>query len=347
MTIEMRPADPPPPLASDEVRAAAQACGFPLAGLAPAAPLDPGPLDRWLAAGYAADMSWMARERAQRLDPTQVLPGARTVLALAIPYRRPEGERSVVARYARGRDYHYAHRDRMKALRKRLVRLAPGLETYACVDTGLAMEKVWAERAGLGWIGKNGCLITRSLGSWVTLSVMFLDRAVDRYDQPHPGLCGDCDRCLRACPTRAFPAPGVVDARRCLSYQTIENNQAPIPVPLRLRLKTRVFGCDACQEICPFNHAALPAGDPRFAPRPLGLMSPEEIAGLTPDQFARLSSGMALARARYDGLRRNAILALGAARRESARPLLRRLADADASVMVREAARWALARLST
>lgn len=340
----MHPAQRAPLVAATDVRAAARACGFPLVGLAPARPLDPGPLERWLAAGYAADMSWMHRERAQRLDPTQVLPGARTVVALAIPYRRPEGERAVVARYARGRDYHYAHRDRMKALRKRLVRLAPGIETYACVDTGLAMEKAWAERAGLGWIGKNGCLITRELGSWVTLSVMFLDREVDGYDRPHPNLCGDCDRCLRACPTRAFPAPGVVDARLCIAYQTIENDKTDVPLPLRRRLKARVFGCDACQEVCPWNGPELPAGDPRFAPRPLGMMSAEEIAALSPDEFARLSAGMALARAGYDGLRRNAVLALGAARRASARPLLARLAE-DPSALVREAARWALGRL--
>jgi epoxyqueuosine reductase len=330
-------------LSAVAVRAAARACGFPLAGLAPATPLDGAPLARWLASGYAADMSWIQRNTADRLDPRRVLPGARTVLALAIPYHRPDDERSPVARYARGRDYHYAHRDRMKALRKRLLALDANLETYACVDTGVAMEKVWAERAGLGWIGKNGCLISTTHGSWITLSVMFLDRAVDRYDEPHPNLCGDCDACLRSCPTRAFPSPGVVDARRCLSYQTIENRDA-IPIPLRPKLKGRVFGCDVCQEVCPFNRKALPPGDERFAPRPLGTMSAEQIAALSQEDFDRLSSGMALARAQYDGLRRNAVLALGAGRRPAARPLLERLSR-DASPLVREAARWSLGRL--
>jgi len=332
-----------PVLSSDDVRAAARACGFPLVGIAPAAALDPAPLESWLAAGHAAQMEWMGRNVAERLDPTQVLPGARSVLALAIPYHRAGAERSPIARYARGRDYHYAHRDRMKALRKKLLLLDPTIETYACVDTGLAMEKPWAERAGLGWIGKNGCLINVDLGSWITLSVMFVDRAVDHYDAPHPNLCGDCALCLGGCPTRAFPAPGVVDARRCLSYQTIEN-QGPIPEELRPRMVGRVFGCDICQEVCPFNRKELPEGDARFAPRPLGKMSAEEIAGLSPDEFAKLSAGMALARAQYDGLRRNAVLALGAGRKEGARPLLQRLAG-DASPMVAEAARWSLARL--
>jgi epoxyqueuosine reductase len=332
-----------PVLSADDVRAAARACGFPLVGIAPAEALDPAPLQRWLSAGYAADMAWMERNVADRLDPTRVLPGARSVLALAIPYHRAGAERSPVARYARGRDYHYAHRDRMKALRKRLLKLDPAVETYACVDTGLAMEKAWAERAGLGWIGKNGCLINVELGSWITLSVMFLDREVDRYDSPHPNLCGECAACLGGCPTQAFPAPGVVDARRCLSYQTIEN-QGPVPEELRPRFVGRVFGCDICQEVCPFNRKELPEGDARFTPRPLGTMSAEEIAALTPAEFDRLSSGMALARAQYDGLRRNAVLALGAARRQGARALLERLAG-DASSLVAEAARWSLARL--
>lgn len=337
----------PPVLSSDAVRAAARACQFPLVGLAPAAPLDPAPLRRWLEAGHAADMDWMNRRVDERLDPTRVLAGARTVIALAIPYWRHDegrqGAETPVARYARGRDYHYAHRDRMQALRKKLLALDPTLETYACVDTGVAMEKAWAERAGLGWIGKNGCLITRSHGSWVTLSVMFLDRVVDSHDGPHANECGDCTICLGACPTDAFAAPGVVDARRCISYQTIEN-RALVPLGLRPRLKGHVFGCDVCQEVCPYNRRELPQGDERFAPRALGLMTAEQIAALDEEAFARLSPGMSLARSRFEGLRRNAIFALGAAERRRCRPLLERLAT-DPSPAVSEAARWALAQI--
>ena len=302
---------------------------------------------QWLAAGHAADMAWMSERLDDRLDPRRVLPEARTVIALAIPYTRPRpdsapGERLPVARYARGRDYHYAHRDRLKQLRKRLLELAPGIETYACVDTGVAMEKPWAERAGLGFIGKNGCLITAQHGSWVTLSVMFIDREVDQYDEPRPMLCGECTRCLSGCPTDALPAPGVVDARRCISYQTIEN-QGLVPVGLRPRMAGHLFGCDVCQEVCPFNHGDLPAGDARFDPRPLGLMSAEEIAGLTASEYEELVPGMALARPGYDALRRNAILALGPVRAARARPLLERLAD-DPNPLVSDAARWALGR---
>lgn len=330
-------------LSSELVRAAATATRFPLVGLAPAEPIDPGPLGRWLDAGYAADMDWMRRRLADRLDPGRVLPGARTVIALGIPYRRPTIERSRVASYARGRDYHYAHRDRMRALRKSLLDLDPTVETYACVDTGAAMEKVWAERAGLGFIGKNGLLISPTWGSWVTLSVMFLDRAVDRYDVPHPNLCGDCTRCLSACPTRAFPEPGVVDARRCVAYQSIEN-RGSVPIPLRRGFAGRVFGCDVCQDVCPFNHDKIPIGDRRFEPRPLSLMSAVELAALSREEFGRLAAGMAVVRTQYDGLRRNALLTLGAARDGSARAIVEKLRDDDSAV-VSEAAAWALSQI--
>lgn len=335
---------PPPPLPAASVKDAARACGFPLVGLAPAEALDEGPLRRWLAAGHAADMDWMAAKVEQRLDPRKVLPGAATVVALAIPHGARAGEDSTIARYARGRDYHYAHRDRLKTLRKRLLTLAPGLETYACVDTGLAMEKPWAERAGLGWIGKNGCLITPSHGSFVTLSVMFLDRAVDAYDQPHDERCGTCALCLPACPTGAFPSPGVVDARRCLSYQTIEN-RGLVPLGLRPKLRGHTFGCDVCQDVCPHNHAVPSAGDPRLDTRPIGTMSPAALAALSEAEYAKLAPGSALARAQYDGLRRNAIFALGlaGARREHA--LLERLSG-DPSPLVAEAARYMLGRLA-
>ncbi len=334
-------------LAAAQVRAAALDCRFTVVGLARAEALDPAPLQRWLAAGYAADMEWMHRRLPERVDPTQVLSGAATVIALGIAYRGSvdERSRSPVAAYARGRDYHYAHRDGMKALRKRLLAIDSTLETYACVDTGLAMEKAWAERAGLGWIGKNGCLIHQRLGSSLTLSVMFVDRAVDTYDRPHANLCGDCELCLRACPTKAFPAPGVVDARRCISYQSIEN-RADVPVPLRRGFRGRVFGCDVCQDVCPFNHGAeLPPADRRFAARPIAALTPVELAALSRDEFERLAPGTALARAQYDGLRRSALLALGAGRTVAALPVVERLTS-DPSAIVREAAVWARGRIA-
>jgi epoxyqueuosine reductase len=331
-------------LSAAAVRAAALDCRFALVGLARAEALDGEPLRRWLAAGYAADMRWMRERLEERLDPRAVLAGARTVIALALPYRADDGV-SPIARYARGRDYHYAHRDGMKALRKRLLALDPTLETYACVDTGLAMEKVWAERAGLGWIGKNGCLIHPRHGSWLTLSVMFVDREVDTTDAPQPELCGTCDRCLRACPTRAFPAPGVVDARRCISYQTIEND-GPAPEDLRPRLRGHVFGCDVCQEVCPYNQRAEPLPeDPRLAPRPFASLDARDLASLGREEFTRLTAGSALQRPGYRGVRKSALYAIGAARERTASGAVEVLMD-DADETVAEAARWAKTRLS-
>lgn len=334
-------------ISAAEVRRLASACGFPLVGLARAEPLDPAPLRRWLEAGHAAGLAVMRTRLEERLDPRVILPGACTVLVLGIPYGEQAtqaGPQPVIARYARGRDYHYAHRDRMRHLRQQLRTLAPALRDYACVDAGAAMEKAWAERAGLGFIGKNGMVINPRFGSWFTLSLMVLDCEVDVYDQPHPRLCGDCERCLKACPTQALPSPGVVDCRRCLAYHTVENHE-PIPEDIATRLKTRTFGCDVCQVVCPFNRGEIPPGDPRQAPRPLGLMDAAEIAALSEADYDRLSSGTPMRRIGYHGLRRNACLSLGSTRTTSARPLLEKLAE-DENPLVRNAARWALGRLA-
>ena len=331
-----------PPLSAAEVRAAAHGCGFALVGIAPAVALDPRPLRDWLARGYAAELAAMHRRIEERVDPGAVVPGAQTVLVLGVPYGSGEGP-AAIARYARGRDYHYAHRDRMRSLRHRLLVLAPALRSYACVDSGAAMEKAWAERAGLGFIGKNALVINREYGSWFTLSLMVLDRAVDAFDAPHPRLCGDCRKCLDACPTDAFPSPGVVDARRCLSYHTVENHDE-VPVELRAPMGPRVFGCDACQVACPFNQGETLPGDPRQAPRPLGLMSPATIAALTRQEFDDLAAGTPMRRIGYHGLRRNACLSLGSSQAHDSKPLLERLAH-DENAQVAAAARWALDRL--
>jgi epoxyqueuosine reductase len=330
-------------LSGSAIRAAARECGFALVGLAPAEPLDPEPLRRWLEAGYAADLVAMRKRLDERTDPAAIVKGARTVIVLGIPYDKGDDVQSVVARYARGRDYHYAHRDRMRAMRRRLLELDPTLYSYACVDSGAAMEKAWAERAGIGFIGKNGMLINRTHGSYLTLSLMIVNRPVDDYDRPHRRMCGTCERCLVACPTQAFPSPGVVDSRRCLAYHTVENH-GPVPEDISARIGLRVFGCDVCQEVCPHNHRKLPPGDPRQVPRPLGLMSAADIAALSLEAYDELSKGTPMRRIGYDGLRRNACLSLGATRDASALPLLERLA-ADPSPLVREAAAWALAQL--
>lgn len=325
-----------------ELLALARQAGFDLAGLARAEPIPRDVLGEWLAAGYHADLDWMAERLEERLDVATLLPGARTVLSLACNYWHTD-EPSPIARYARGRDYHATMRDRLRTLR-RLVRARwPGVSDYGAVDANPVMEKVWAARAGLGTVTKNGCLTTREYGSWVVLATMLLDAPVDAYaavldEDP----CGRCRICVDACPTGAIVADRVIDARACLSYQTIEN-EGPVPEALRPAFQELLFGCDVCQDVCPLNVTPVKAG-PRFAPRAVASQPVRALAAMTRAEFDAWVPGTALARAGYDGLRRNACYALGAARDASARALLERLSHDD-SERVAEAARWALARL--
>ena len=334
------------PLSSDQLRAAAIASGFDLCGLSRAEPIPPEVLTEWLEAGMAAGMDWMKQSAADRLDASRLLPGARTVLSLACGYYvdDPETERSPIARYARGRDYHATMKDRLRALRRRLGELRPGLHTYGGADALPVMEKVWAARGGLGYVGRNGCLVTERFGSYVLLATLVLDAEVDAYaPAPAPDRCGDCGLCLSACPTSAILEGGRVDARRCLSYQTIENRSGAVPEELRPALSDMVFGCDLCQDVCPLNRAPATAG-PRFLPRAVAKLGVREIAMMTKEQYDALVPGTPLARAKLEGLRRNAAYALGAARDGSARGVLEALAG-DPSGRVSEAARWALRRL--
>jgi epoxyqueuosine reductase len=205
------------------------------------------------------------------------------------------------------------------------------------------MEKVWAARAGLGYVGRHGCLITPEHGSWVVLACFIIDRAVDAYaGGPTADRCAGCRLCVNACPTDAIVADQTVDARRCLSYQAIEN-VAPVPEALRAGFAETVFGCDICQAVCPHNAAPLLGGD-RFAPRAVAELDARALAAMSPEDYAKWIPGTALARAQYDGLRRNAVYTLGATRDASARALLESLSR-DASAAVREAADWALKQL--
>jgi epoxyqueuosine reductase len=331
---------------AERVRALALEAGFDLCGFARPEPIPPAALLDWLAAGMAADMDWIGARAADRLDPRRLLPEARTVVALACNYWTDpgSGEGSPIARYARGRDYHATLRDRLRAFRRLLRVEWPGLRTYGSVDHGPFMEKVWAVRAGLGVLARNGCLVTPRFGSWVVLAVLVLELEVDAYAGETPvDRCGSCRLCVDACPTGALDGAGGVDARACLSYQTIEN-EGPVPVEHREAMAPHVFGCDVCQDVCPLNVSPLPAPGPRFLPRAVAGLDVRGLASMTPERYAELVPGTALARAGYDGLRRNAAYALGASRDAGARPVLEKLAQ-DPSAVVSDAARWALARL--
>jgi len=323
----------------------AKEAGFDLCGFARAEPIPPESLTGWLSSGMAADMGWIGARAAERLDVRLLLPGARTVVALACNYYLPDESApdSPIARYARGRDYHATLKDRLRRLRRALGQSHPEVRTYGSVDTGPVMEKIWAARAGLGYVGRNGCLITEEFGSYVLLAILILDADVDAWAGGAAiDRCGTCNLCVSACPTRAIVADGTIDARRCLSYQTIENRGAS-PEHLRTATAGIAFGCDICQDVCPLNLAPVSA-ERGFEPRPIAHLSVRELAALSLDRYRELTSGTAVARAKYDGLRRNAIYALGAARDKSALPLLQKLCS-DPSELVGSAAQWAIRQL--
>ncbi|MDF1563316.1 MAG: tRNA epoxyqueuosine(34) reductase QueG [Deltaproteobacteria bacterium] len=294
----------------ERIRALCHEAGFDLVGFARAEALDPAPLRAWLAAGHHASMDWLARSEAVRCDPRLLLPGARSVIALAVNYHQPGSTElpggGRISRYAWGRDYHKVLGGRLRRLRRALAEAVPGIALWGGVDAVPIAEKVWAERAGIGWIGKHGNLITTAFGSWVFLATLVTDLELPP-DAPHPERCGRCEDCLPACPTAAIVAPGVIDARRCLSFHTIEHRE-PWPAWLAEAPGEWLFGCDACQDVCPWNekHATRSSVED-FAPRAAIMgRSLEAWRDLDEAGYASASEGSALRRAGREGLRRSA-----------------------------------------
>jgi epoxyqueuosine reductase len=341
---------------SQRVKDLALAEGFDLAGIARAEPKPETEfLREWLARGYAGEMAYLERRVEERVDPRRLLDGARTVVAVgwvydpgARPTARPgTGE---VARYAGGDDYHRPMLKRLRAFESALGTLAgSGVRTRGYVDTGPVQERVFAAYAGLGWMGKNTCLIHPRLGSYLFLGVVITDLDLEP-GAPEPDHCGSCRACLDACPTGAFAAPRVLDATRCIAYTTIEA-RGPIDADLREAHADHVFGCDICQEVCPWNLPArrpLPA-DPfglraRIAPRAEWLRpSLEWILGLSEEDWRAATRRTALRRATHRGLLRSALVAAGNSGEAGLIPSLERHAT-GADPLLAEHARWALTR---
>lgn len=346
-----------PQALAERVKGLALAVGFDLAGVAPA---EPSPetefLHDWLARGYAGEMEYIGRRAAERVDPRRVLPGARSIVAVGFvhdPAERSEGgeARFQVARYAGGEDYHDVLLDRLRALEAGIEAIAGRpVRTRGYVDTGPVLERAAAARAGLGWVGKNTCVIHPRLGSHIFLGVVLTDLELDP-DAPMTDHCGSCRACLDACPTDAFPEPYVLDATRCISYTTIEARGA-VPEALREGQGDWGFGCDVCQEVCPWNtreRRRVPA-DPlglraRLAPRPeWRAPSVAWVLSLDQDAWSRATRNTALRRAKYRGLLRNALVVAGNSGCAELRPLVERHARGDDPLLA-EHARWALERL--
>ena len=336
---------------------AAQQCGLDLWGVVRGADLADGPdlpfFSSWLEHGYHAALSYMAGTRAEiRADLERLLPGTRSVICLALNYNTPlpystalpEATRAWVSRYAWGEDYHQVFRRKLESFVTLLERrIPPCFQTRIAVDTSPVLERALARHTGVGWLGKNTCLINQKLGSWLFLGEVLTTLELEP-DLPAVDRCGTCTRCLDACPTGALLEPRVLDSRLCISYWTIEA-RGSIPVEMRAGLGRHVFGCDICQDVCPWNRKAPASQEESFLPQ-AGLFNPplEELARISEEQFRELFRNSPIRRARYRGFLRNVCVAMGNSGDWKFLPELERLA-AHPDELVREHAAWALERL--
>ncbi len=338
--------------AKDLIRSEALALGFDAVGFA-AAELAPGArqdLAAYLARGYHGDMGWLANRADERGQPQKLWPGARSVVVLGLNYASaadplaPLGrpDRGTVSVYAQGRDYHDVAKRKLKSLARIMTaRLGCALKLF--VDTAPVMEKPLAERAGLGWQGKHTNLVSRELGSWLFLAEIYCDLEL-APDRPGEDACGSCRRCLDACPTDAFPAPYRLDARRCISYLTIEH-KGHIAREFRKAMGNRIYGCDDCLAVCPWNKFAWRTREPGLLPR-IELTAPRlaDLAELDDAAFRRLFAGSPIKRTGRDRFLRNVLIAVGNSGRPELAATARQRLD-DASTLVRAMAVWALAQL--
>lgn len=336
---------------TDAVKAAARQVGFDLVGIAPAiSPAGFPKLQEWLRAGFAGEMKYMPRREAAYEHPRYVSASVRSVVMLGINYRTeepvpPPANAGRVARYAWGTaDYHDLLRDKLKELANELHRQHPGCTTRGVVDTAPLLERDFARLAGLGWFGKNTMLINKQAGSWLLLAALLTDLDLIEDAAHSTSHCGTCTRCLEVCPTDAFAGPHVLDARKCISYLTIEL-KGPIPTELRTGIGEWMFGCDLCQDVCPWNTKAPTSSAAPFQPQPdLNPADCIAILEMTREQFDARFAKTPLERPGYEGLRRNAAIVLGnRGDQASVAPLIK--AMNDESAVIRGTAAWSLSEL--
>jgi len=301
-----------------QIRLRARKLGFDLVGIAAAEPSEHREyLKRWLDDGQAGTMHYLARRFEERTDPAAYLPGARSVVCAAINYhvaleQVPEDQRAhhgKVARYALGEDYHEHLKQRLFALADWMREVVPEAQTRVCVDTAPVMEKELAARAGIGWQGKNTCTINERIGSWLLLGEVITTLDLP-HDEPAIDRCGTCTRCIDACPTGAITAPYQLDARRCISYLNIEH-RGEIELPLQRLIGEWLYGCDICQDVCPWNSKAPDANDPALQPRfPTGTINLRQVLSWGPDEYRAALRGSAMKRVKLPVLQRNARIVL-------------------------------------
>ncbi|MGQ9630037.1 MAG: tRNA epoxyqueuosine(34) reductase QueG [bacterium] len=300
-----------------EIKARAKELGFCKVGFAEAKALPEAEhLREWLLRRYHAGMGWMARNPERRLDPRLLVPGARSVIVAAMNYYTPQKHTQNprcgrISRYALGEDYHDVLKGRLRELLQFIALKNPEARGRAFVDTAPIMEKVWAVRAGVGWQGKNSIVVTREFGSWVFLGEIVSNLDLEP-DEPARDLCGRCSLCIEACPTRAIVAPRVVDSNRCIAYLTIEH-RGPIPKELQEKMGNWIFGCDICQEICPWNRSAEETQEAALRDRGYDLAL-NCLSSMSLEEFRQAFRRSPIKRARYEGLLRNIAIAMRNAR---------------------------------
>jgi epoxyqueuosine reductase len=301
-------------LTSRAVKQKAREIGFDLCGIAPAVDLpELSFFQEWLSRGFAGAMSYLERSARRRADVRRVLPSAKTVIATGTNYNtdrpysveRSDPGRALIARYAWGDDYHRVILERLHALVEWMHETAgEPFDAKVYVDTGPVQERVYARHAGIGWIGKNTCVINSSLGSWLFLGEIICSLPLD-VDEPAFDQCGECRLCIEACPTSALVGPGVLDATKCISYLTIESRDE-VPESLRNDVGAHVYGCDVCQDVCPWNANAPASGDPAWQPRAVwDGVETSTLAAMSDDALENALRDSAMSRARVSGLRRN------------------------------------------
>ena len=300
----------------------ARALGFDLVGFAGACVPEPesGRLGSWLERGYQGSMGWIARNADRRSDPALVLPGVKTIVSVGINYYTSARHQHIpgtgkVSRYAWGDDYHDVIAARLDALLAWMrEHSTQRFDARAYVDTGPVQERVYARHSGIGWIGKNTCVINPEVGSWIFLAEIICSLPLE-VDEPALDQCGTCALCIEACPTRALVEPGVLDSTRCISYLTIEQ-RGPIPDELTTAVGLHVYGCDVCQEVCPWNQMAPSSGDPAWQRRPAWTRaSVSALARLDDAELRNAMRGSSMRRTKVTGLRRNLRVALENAKR--------------------------------
>ncbi len=338
---------------AQRIKAQGTALGFDLVGISPVHPPAHGEsFAEWLRRGYDGEMEYMARTAEKRLHPGEFLPWARSVVSVALNYNTPhgreakaEGIRGWISRYAWGNDYHDVMHVKLTRLLE-YVRAEAGTEVQGriFVDAGPVLDREAGARAGIGWYGKNTNLLSMTIGSFFFLGELFLSLDLE-WDRPIRDRCGQCRLCLDACPTNAFVGPYVLDARKCISYLTIELKGA-IPRELRPLMGNHIFGCDICQDVCPYNTKGKPTREQAFHPRE-GLHAPELIPllSLSEAEFKAKFAGSPILRAKRRGFLRNVCVALGNLKRPEAMPALIRTLQSDPDPLVRGHAAWALGQI--